>query len=223
MTVTLSEEIMLLSLDDENGQAKDRWTIGWIVSGGLLLELALAERIRVADGRLEVADAAPTGSALLDGCLERLAAWIGTTRSATVANWLRKDQGKAVETTLASLCARGIVVEERNRVLGLFPVRRYPEADGAVERELRGRLAAAVLEGAEPDDRTRGLIALLHGARLRRLAFPGLPRTQVEPRMAAIAEGEWAGEAVRDAIRTTQAAVLAAATTAAVAGAVAAG
>ncbi|MEU6236970.1 GPP34 family phosphoprotein, partial [Kitasatospora sp. NPDC047058] len=142
MPVTLGEEIMLLSLDDDSGQARDRWTAGWTVTSALLLELALAGRLGVDDGRLEVTDPSPTGVALVDGSLERLGAWVGTVKSATVAAWLRKDQGKSVEATLASLCERGIVTEERHRVLGLFPVRRYPEADGAVERELRARLAA---------------------------------------------------------------------------------
>ncbi|MFB7619617.1 GPP34 family phosphoprotein, partial [Kitasatospora sp. NPDC056181] len=215
MSVTLGEEIMLLSLDDGSGQAKDRWTAGWTVTGGLLLELALAGRLGVDGGRVEVTDPSPTGVALLDGCLERLGAWARTTRSATVSAWLWKDQGKSVEATLASLRGRGIVTEERHRVLGLFPVRRYPEADGAVERELRARLAAVVLGGAEPDERTGGLIALLHGARLHRLAFPDLPRGQVEARMAAIAEGQWAGDALRDAIRAPQAALVAATTAAA--------
>ncbi|MFD0273407.1 GPP34 family phosphoprotein [Kitasatospora sp. NPDC127111] len=217
MPVTLGEEVMLLSLDDESGQAKDKWAAACAVASGLLLELARAGRVGVDDGLLEVTDASPTGDALLDGRLERIAAWAPTSRSATVANWLRKEQWKTVEATLTSLRERGIVTEERHRVLGLFPVRRYPEADGTVERELRGRLARVVLEGAEPDERTGALIGLLHGARLHGLAFPDLPRGQVEPRMAAIAEGQWAGDAVRDAIRTTQAALVAATTAAVVA------
>ncbi|WP_395297890.1 GPP34 family phosphoprotein [Kitasatospora hibisci] len=217
MPVTLGEEIMLLSLDDESGQAKDRWAAGWTVTSGLLLELALAERVRVDGGAVEVVDSSPTGSALLDGVLERIDAWARSSRSPTVAGWLRKDRGKSAEASLASLCAQGIVTEESHRVLGLFPVRRYPEADGAAERELRGRLAAVVLEGAEPDDRTSGLIALLHGAGLHRLAFPDVPRGEVEPRMAEIADGQWAGDAVRDGIRATQAALGVLAASAAVA------
>ncbi|KJY26564.1 GPP34 family phosphoprotein [Streptomyces sp. NRRL S-495] len=223
MHVTLAEEIMLLSLDDDSGQAKDRWAVGWIVAGGLLLELALAERIRVEGGRVEVVDTASTGDPLLDGCLESLAAWAGSTRSATVAAWLRKDQAKSVGAALESLRGRGIVTEERHRVLGLFPVRRFPEADGTVERELRERLNEVVLNDAEPDARTAGLIGLLHGARLYRLAFPGQPRKRVEPRMAALAEGQWAADAVQETIRATQVAILAATTAATAAAAAATG
>jgi hypothetical protein len=109
-----------------------------------------------------------------------------------------------------SLCARGLVAEEQRKALGVFPVRRYPEADGSVEQELRARLTAAVREGAEPDDRTSGLIALLHGAELHRSAFPGVPKKQIAPRMKEIADGEWAGDSVRRAIRDMQAVMMAA-------------
>ncbi len=126
-----------------------------------------------------------------------------------MVDWLTKDQSTAVRATVDSLCERGLVTEERHRALGLFPVRRYPEADGSVERDLRERLASVVLEGTEPDDRTSGLIALLHAAKLHRLAFPELPRKQVVTRMAEIGEGQWAGDGVREAIRNMQAALLA--------------
>ncbi|MFF9865247.1 GPP34 family phosphoprotein [Streptomyces sp. NPDC013953] len=209
MAVTLAEEIALLSLDDESGAAKERSSAGWAVAGGILLELVLAERLTVADGRLAVADATPTGTALLDGRLAKLDEWTRRNGRRKVVDWLTKDQSTAVRATVESLCERGLVTEERHRALGLFPVRRYPEADGSVERELRERLASVVLEGTEPDDRTSGLIALLHAAKLHRLAFPELPRKQVQTRMAEIGEGQWAGDGVREAIRNMQAALVA--------------
>lgn len=209
MTVTLAEEIALLSLDDESGAAKERSSAGWAVAGGILLELAMAERISVSDGRLTVTDTAPTGTALLDGRLGRLDEWTRRKNRRKVADWLSKDQSKAVAATVDSLCERGLVMEERSRVLGLFPVRRYPEADGSVEQELRARLTSVVVHRTEPDARTSGLVGLLHAAKLHRLAFPDVPRKLVEPRMAEIADGQWAGDGVREAIRTMQAAMVA--------------
>lgn len=208
MAVTLGEEVALLSLDDESGAAKNRSAAGWAVAGGILLELAMAERVGVTDGRIVVSEATPTGIPLLDGRLEKLVAWTGRKGSGKVANWLTKDHPVAMRAAVESLCDRGLVVEERHRALGLFPVRRYREADGSVERELRGRLAGVVLGGGTPDPRTCGLVALLHAAELYGLAFPDTARTTVKPRMAEIAEGQWANTAVREAIRTMQAAVV---------------
>ncbi|MFJ6618707.1 GPP34 family phosphoprotein [Kitasatospora sp. NPDC091335] len=215
MHVTLAEELMLLSLDDESGVAKDAATAAWAVTGGILAELVLAERVALDDGRLTVTDRTPTGEPLLDGRLARLDAWVAGRRAgrAKAADWLTKDRSTAVADAVGRLCERGLVVEERRRALGIFPVRRYPEADGSVERELRERLAATVLHGVEPDVRTATLVAVLHGTRLHRLAFPELPRRKVEPRFAEIAAGDGAAESVRQAMRTmqlTMAAVIAA-------------
>ncbi|MFP8961108.1 GOLPH3/VPS74 family protein [Streptomyces nanhaiensis] len=212
MGVTLGEEIMLLSLDDVSGATRDWSSTGWGVAGGILLDLVLAGRVAVRDGRLEVADRTPTGVPPLDGRLERIAGWAGGGSRKKASDWLAKDQAKSVRAAVESLCGRGLVAEERVRVLGLFPVRRYPEADGSVEREVRGRLESVVVGGADPDERTAGLVALLHAAGLYRQAFPGLPRRQVEPRMAGIAEGNRVGDSVRRAIRDVQAAVAVATT-----------
>lgn len=125
-----------------------------------------------------------------------------------MTDWLTKDQPKAVGATLERLGERGLVVAQVHKVFGVFPQRRYPEADGTVERALRERLREVVLEGAEPDERTAGLIALIHSAKLHRLAFPDRQRDEVTARMTEIAAGRWAAESVRAAIRDMQAAML---------------
>ncbi|MEU9294052.1 GPP34 family phosphoprotein [Streptomyces sp. NPDC048266] len=210
MAVTLAEEIMLLSLDDESGAAKERQSAAWAVAGGILLDLVLAGRVSVDDGRVRVTDATPTDVPLLDERLRQLTVWCGKkSRAPKVTEWLTKDHGKAVKATVESLRERGLVREEQHRVLGLFPVTRYPEADGSVERELRARLSAVVLDGPTHHARTTGLLALIHGAKLHRLAFPDVPRKEIAPRLEALTAGEWAAEGVRRAIRDMQAAMVA--------------
>ncbi|MFI6416672.1 GPP34 family phosphoprotein [Streptomyces sp. NPDC050842] len=208
MAITLAEEIMLLSLDDESGSAKQRQAAGWAVSGGILLELVLAGRVSVTGKYLELTDTTPTGDQLLDSRTALIETWLRGRRKRRVTEWLTKDQAKAVGAALESLCKRGVVVEEKRKALGVFPIRRYPEADGAVEAELRERLRAVVLGGAEPDTRTAGLIALIHSAKLHRLAFPDSPGKQVVARMEEVAAGQWAAERVRAAIRDMQAAMV---------------
>ncbi|MFJ3836820.1 GOLPH3/VPS74 family protein [Streptomyces sp. NPDC054904] len=210
MAITLAEEIMLLSLDDESGAAKQRQAAGWAVAGGILLELVLAERVSVSGKYLTLVDPTPTGEKLLDSRLLLIQAWLRGRDKRRVTEWLTKDNSKAVGAALESLEERGLVVEEVRKVLGVFPRRRHPEADGSVESALRERLAAVVLESAEPDERTAGLISLLHSAKLHRLAFPGPVGKTVAPRMQEIATGQWAAESVRTAIRDMQAAVVAA-------------
>ncbi|MFD5747675.1 GPP34 family phosphoprotein [Streptomyces sp. NPDC127033] len=83
------------------------------------------------------------------------------------------------------LLDKGLVREEKKKALGLFPVRRYPEADGSVEAAVRWQLDAVVLHGEIPDERTASLAALLHGAKLHRLVFPDAGMGTVETSMVA--------------------------------------
>ncbi|WP_431676581.1 GOLPH3/VPS74 family protein [Kitasatospora sp. KL5] len=209
MAVTLPEEMMLLSLDDESGQAKDGLMLGLPLSGAIVLELAFAGRVTLADGQVRVVDTRPTGVELLDGRLAALAAWTEGRRRTKIGDWLMKDQRTSVRAAEESLCRRGLVTEEKHKLLGLIPVRRYPEADGSVERELRERLTGAVLRGEEADDRTAALIALLQAGLLHRIAFPGVPRREVEPRMKAFTEGHGVTESIRVAVGAMYAAVAA--------------
>ncbi|MFD9307089.1 GPP34 family phosphoprotein [Streptomyces sp. NPDC060048] len=209
MTITLAEEITLLSLDDESGAVKQRQSVGWAVAGAILLELVVAERVLVSGKYLELVDSSPTGEELLDGRIPLMRTWMRGRSKRRVTDWLTKDQARAIAAAVERLSGRGVVVEERRKALGVFPVRRFPEADGAVERALRERLASVVLKGTEPDERTAGLIALVHSAKLHGLAFPGRPRKEISARMAEIAEGQWAAESVRAAIRDMQMAMAA--------------
>lgn len=207
MAITLAEEIMLLSLDDESGAIKQRQSAGWAVAGGILLELVLAGRVAIVGKYLELSRMEPTGEQLLDSRLSLIETWLRGRSKRRVTDWLIKDQMNSIGATLDSLRGRGVVREREHKALGVFPLRRHPEVDGSVERALRQRLVAVVLMGAEPDERTAGLIALIHSAKLHRLCFPDLPRKQVEARTAEIAADQWAAEGVRAAICEIQAAV----------------
>ncbi|MFE9462338.1 GPP34 family phosphoprotein [Streptomyces virginiae] len=209
ITITLAEEIMLLSLDDESGVVRQRQSVAPALAGAILLELVLAERVSISGKHLELRSTEPTGEPLLDGRIRLIETWLRGLSRRRVSQWLSKDYMKAVAPVLERLGERGLVAQREHKVLGMFPQRRYPEADGRVERALRERLTAAVLEHAEPDERTAGLIALLHAAKLHRLAFPHHRPGSVSPRMAEIADGQWAADSVRKAIRDMQAAVVA--------------
>jgi len=206
-TLTLSEEVMLLSLDDDSGAAKERGNVGWAAGGGVLVELTLCGRIDIGDDWFSVHTADPTGVPYLD---EQLARIVDHGRPWKVADCLRAVAKDAADGATQALVDRGLLREEKKRVLGLFPTRRYPEVDGAGEAEVRRRLDRVILEGTDPDERTASLVALLHGARLRELAFPQREgRKQVEARMAEISDGQWVQPAVRRAIDQAQAAMVA--------------
>ncbi|MER7763517.1 GPP34 family phosphoprotein [Streptomyces sp. NPDC097619] len=210
MTFTLAEEVVLLSLDGRSAPPPRHQAADWAAAGALLLELVMAGRVSLAGKHLELIDPTPTGLPLLDGRTALIGAWLRGRSKRRVADWLTNDRPKAFGAAAQALREHGIVEERKHHGPGAFPVRRSPGSDASAEWELRARLAAVVLDGAEPDPRTAGLVALLHSVELHELALPGGPRRLVAERAAEIAAGAWAAEPLRTAVRDVRAAMTAA-------------
>lgn len=188
LPTTLGEEILLLSLDDSTGEARLPLRTPYAIAAAALLERALSGD--------------PAGAVLADDA----------------GKWIQKHRNEEYETALRGVLHKGLIREEKRRLLLVFRTTVYPEADGTVESALRRRLAAVVLEGYEPDPRTAALITLLHHAGLQELAFPvadkdkdqGKEMSQaVEQRMAEIAGRHWADPALRRVAETAAAAAAA--------------
>lgn len=206
MEISLAEELLLVAYDETGRASTGTAELDCGLAGAVLVELAMRGRIDVSAGKVTVLDASATGEPVLDGVLDRIERegkarkpewWVGKLRSGLRAR------------LLARLMQRGVLRLERHKVLGLFPVRRYPSVDPALERAARARLDLAVVKGVEPDARTAALASLLHACGLAKRSFPDLDRRQLKARMSQINEGQWAGAAVRQAIRSIQAAVAA--------------
>lgn len=81
-TITLAEEIMLLSLDDESGVVRQRQSVAPALAGAILLELVLAERVSISGKHLELRSTEPTGEPLLDGRIRLIETWMRGLRPA---------------------------------------------------------------------------------------------------------------------------------------------
>ncbi|MFI7043364.1 GOLPH3/VPS74 family protein [Streptosporangium sandarakinum] len=197
---TIAEEVLLLALSEREGkQLVGSTDLGVALSGALLAELAIDGRVGLTDKKIAVLDPTPLGDEELDAALARIAAedrphkpdrWVYKLRSAKLRGRL-----------LTRLAERGVLGEERSKVLGIFPRTRHPELDPSVERAVRERVREA-LTGAATDERTAALIAVLHAAKIDRKAFPDEDRRAFKE----IAEGHWAGDAVSKTIASINAA-----------------
>jgi Golgi phosphoprotein 3 (GPP34) len=207
MDVTLAEELLLIAYNDETGKVGAGGPeLDCGLAGALLLELALAGRIDVVDGKITVLDPAAAGEVLTDTALARI---IREGKARKPEWWVGKLRSKLRADVLARLTERGVLRLERHKVMGLFPVRRYPSVDPATENSARARLDMAVVKGVEADPRTAALASLLHACGLAKRTFPDIDRRQLKARMKEINEGQWAGAAVRKAIQSIHAAVAA--------------
>jgi hypothetical protein len=204
VTATLPEELLLFAYDDVTGRPlRGSTEVGCALAGAILVELAMAGRVTVVDGKLSVLDLAPTGDPIFDEVLARIAS---VETPLKPERWVAKLRSGLRDKVLARLIGRGALRFEEVPVLRVFSVRRYPVRDGSIKAAARARLDRVLLHNGEPDARTAALATLLNACGLTRRAFPDLGRKQLKVRMGELGDGHWASVAVRKAIRSIQAA-----------------
>ncbi|MDN5893146.1 MAG: GPP34 family phosphoprotein [Nocardioides sp.] len=226
MTTLIAEDVLLLLLDDETGRLESTH-YDPLLGGAVLLELAMS-------GNLEVRKAGAWSSAkvqvLTDG--RRPESDVLRDGLHTVQEKERTAQdlvnriGKGLkDRLLAGLVERGVVRLDEDKVLGLFPRKRWPAVDSGHEDEGRREISAALINGVTPDEHTAALIALLHSVDRahRTVDNQGTPGRQVKARAKEISEGEWAAKAVKEAVAAAQAAMTAVMVATTAAGAAGAG
>ncbi len=195
MNITLGEQILLLCLDD-SGSVRQQPTAEYMIAAGALLELAMADRVRLDGKRLVPADTTATGSVALDPVLARLAE-PAKAKPDDVQEWIFALGKDAFTAARQGLLDKGLVREEHGRTLGIIKTTRYPETDVGARSEVRRVLDAVVLEGQEPDERTAALITLIHHGDLHGIAFPDADAGAVKRRCAEVAEAHWARPVLR--------------------------
>lgn len=195
---SLSEEILLLALDDDKGHVGTgvSITLDTALAGAQLLDLAIAKRITVEDKRIFPLDDTPLDDPVLDAALTRIREENEPKKADKIIPKLTKGLRKRL---LAQLVEKDIVREDERRVLG-FPRNRYPEANGAVENELRRRLRDVILLEREPDERTAALAAVIQAADLEALIMNRQERKASKQRLKHLAEREALSPAIRHAI-----------------------
>lgn len=223
----IAEDLLLLLTDDTSGRlAVPAAQADAGLGGANLVELTLLRKVDLTGehdaakpGRLIVRDPSPAGDEILDAALQTVIAQQGA-KPAAVIRPLGKNLRQMLYERLAS---RGVLRAEEGRVLGVFPVHRWPAQDASHEAQVRGLLSDVLLQRATPDARSAALIALAHALRCEHEivdpAQGGLSRRELRARAGQVASGSWASEAVRKVIDDMTAAVVAAISATAAAGA----
>jgi Golgi phosphoprotein 3 (GPP34) len=158
----LAEELLLLLLDDDSGRTRVSEADKGL-AGAVLIELAMLDRLRVAEKGEEVRAgrlALRPGPAPTHPVLTRALALLSDKEGRKPDHVLGGLAKGLRERLAAGLVQAGVLRRERHKVLGLFPTERLPAQDSTHETTLRQRIRAA-LDGAAPDERTAALIALL--------------------------------------------------------------
>jgi len=160
--LTLLEEVVLLAVDERSGQLRSAREFGtaYALVGALFFDLALARKIDTGTEDVQVLDATPTGNPALDRLLAEMA---GRPEVPTVRDWIeamfqRRDDLEGY--ALASLAERGILRHEKSKRFWIVNVERFPLVDNGPHRQLKARLAEAVLTDNIPETRDIMLVSL---------------------------------------------------------------
>jgi len=208
----IAEDLLLLLYDDETGKPiTGSPGLDYALAGAVLIELTLLGKIDITvagdgakPGRLKVLDPSPTGDAVLD---ERLA-FIAGKPGKRPKDQIGRLSKKLRDQLLGQLAARGVLEADQGRVLGLFPVTRWPAKDARHEAQVRAALESVLKVGTTPDERTGALVALLSALNVvPKVVTDAVDKKALKQRAKQLAESDWASDAVKKAVSEMQAAV----------------
>ena len=203
-----AEEILLLLLDEEHGDITDRvsaHTMNIVLSGAVLMDLALEGHIDTDPHQLVVTDPTPTGDSLLDFALNDMRM---DTQIHDAGYWIRyfARQGNAIrQRVLYRLVKRNILdPETEGRMLLsrlVFLSRRYPMADGSWVEEVRLRIMRTLFSDEIPAPRDIAIICLADSCNLFEIILTPTDLHNLRPRIDLVNKMDLIGRSVSTSLR----------------------
>ena len=196
-----AEEIVLLLLNDDDGRFArvPNVSLDYALAGGVLMDLALENRIDTDLEKLVLIDATPTGDTLLDPTLAEIVEGGGNDarywveRTAVRSDALREE-------VLKRLVDQGILERWEDRFLWVFKTRRYPMVDGEVQREVKLRIMGVLFSDEIPDPRDIVIICVADACGIFKSIFSSQELDAVAPRIDQVRRLDLIGQAMTQAI-----------------------
>jgi hypothetical protein len=172
--LNLFEELMLLSIDEENGSPHPSISenLGFGMSGSLLAELALRGKVNVsASHRLELKDTSQTGDEILDGALEQIQL---SDQPRKVMYWIKSfsdEPRKLRQRVVERLETNGVVKQEEKRLTWVIPYADSPENNASAKFALKARIRKSILSDEDLENHDLTLLCLVKACNLLNLVF----------------------------------------------------
>ena len=204
------EEITLLLLHDDDGRFArvPSWSLSYALAGGVLMDLAMENRIDTDLEHLILVDATPTGDSLLDPTLAEVAACEKHDARYLVDQTAERSD-VIQEEALTRLIALGILERQEDRFLWVFRSRRYPMIDGQAEREVKLRIMSVLFSDEIPDPRDVVIICLADACGIFKELLSKRELEQAAPRIEQVRKLDLIGQAMTQAIHDIELSVAA--------------
>ena len=197
------EELMLLILDDENGKfarVPDR-QLRYALAGGVLMDLALENRIDTDLKQLVLVDSTPLGDSLLDPTLADVAE---AKETHDARFWVERTALRSADAirqeSLDRLVERGILQRQEDQFLWVFRSRRYPVIDDRLEREVKLRIMEILFSDEIPTPRDVVIIGLAHACNLFEQILSAREVELIAPRIDQVRRLDLISQAMAQAI-----------------------
>ncbi len=160
--LTMLEEVVLLAVDEHTGNLRStrEYSTAYALVGAVFFDLALARKIDTDTEKIEIISRAPTGNATLDRVLGQMAALSNLTTAREWIEHLFHQRADLEGEALASLISQGVLRHEKSKLLWIIDIERFPLVDNVPQRDVRQRLADAILGDGIPDTRDIMLVSI---------------------------------------------------------------
>ena len=197
-----AEEITLLLLNDADGRFAriSDSSFDYAVAGGVLMDLALEDRIDTDLDSLMLINSTPTRDSLLDETLAEIAANEGH----DARYWVERTALKGSdlrEEALKRLVGKGILEQVDDRFMWVLKSRRYPIVDGQAEREVKLRIMEVLFSDEIPDPRDIVIINLADACGIFHSILSADEIERVAPRIEQVKRLDLIGQAMTAAIQ----------------------
>jgi hypothetical protein len=162
--LSFAEEIYLLALDEESGRIEmpnKNIVLNNALVGAVLGELSFLGKIDSDNEFVYILNTERTGKPILDIVLEQLAE-LKDTKIPTdnCIGSIFFSAAPLEEMVRRELLEKGILKEEKGRILWVIPTRRYPIINNQEIKDVESRLRELILSDEIPDPRDTVLVSL---------------------------------------------------------------
>jgi Golgi phosphoprotein 3 (GPP34) len=182
----VADELFLVGHDEYSGKClTNHAVLGCGLAGAVLIELMLAGRIVMADGRVVVRDSRPWSERVTDAALAEM---LKRREAFPVRSWVEYLCPEVREIVGERLQTEGLVRREQSRGLSLRSVVRFPAVDAVEAAGPRVRLRYMLDQGQPLDLVTALLGALVRATELESVLLLQLGRQQLRDLLGRVVE-----------------------------------
>lgn len=202
----LSEQFLLMAIDDENGKVVDSpsGSLNYGLAGAILADLLLKGKI-ILDPEKHVlpGESQFAGDALMEETLTQMRAISKPQKLHYWIDWLVSK--KMSQHFLARLVDKGVLREEEKRHWWVIPYAVYPQQDASAKFWVKLALRSAVLNGDAVEAEQLALLHLLKAARMLEVVFTKEELHLADEQIDALVKNEPIGKEVANAIEDIEA------------------